>query len=211
MRRDIPLCIDLLEHKDRNYCLIIGASDLTLEEAQKIINAAKYTARTARHNTRQAGIPIPATPYLTQAVDTKMRQVKLDLQMGFALKKKEIAPNFAEPKKVISSPRITLQKIMELVGEEYMIRPDILQGKEGRNKYAVPRQLVWYLCRMHTDFSYPEIGEMFARHHTSIIYGAQQTEIRMKTMYFKSIVDNLEAQLRHWIDDSSAVHNNIDT
>jgi chromosomal replication initiation ATPase DnaA len=51
------------------------------------------------------------------------------------------------------------------------------------------RQIAMYMCREHTDLSYPDLGVLFRRHHTSVLHSIQMTE--------KSRSKRLKAEVSH--------------
>lgn len=70
---------------------------------------------------------------------------------------------------------VTPKVIIDVISRYYNVSvDDLLSGK--RNKEIVfPRQIAMYFCRILTDYSYPEIAEVFkGRNHTTIMHGVNK-------------------------------------
>ena len=68
--------------------------------------------------------------------------------------------------------------IIHVVSEEYGIPKDILLGKERKRIYSRPRQMVMYLLRNLTKRSYPAIGKVMGKDHTTVLHGVRAVERR---------------------------------
>ena len=51
-----------------------------------------------------------------------------------------------------------------------------LIGYSRARKYTVPRQVAMYLVRKHCGYSYPQVGSIFRRDHTTVMYACRQIE-----------------------------------
>ena len=71
-----------------------------------------------------------------------------------------------------NTTEITPKIIIDVVSRYFNISvADIMSGKRSK-EIAYPRQIAMYLCRILTDYSYPEIGEFFnGKDHTTIMHG----------------------------------------
>jgi chromosomal replication initiator protein len=49
-----------------------------------------------------------------------------------------------------------------------------LLGPRRDGPIVACRHVAMYLCRRRTELSYPEIGDLFGRHHTSVLYADQR-------------------------------------
>jgi len=49
-------------------------------------------------------------------------------------------------------------------------------GKDRHKRVALARQATYYVARHTTGMSYPELGKLFHRDHTTILYGVRKIE-----------------------------------
>ncbi len=60
--------------------------------------------------------------------------------------------------------------VCEEVADRYNTTRDILLGPTVRKLLCRPRAIAWWLLKFRFDqFSYPQIGKPFGRHHTTIL------------------------------------------
>lgn len=64
---------------------------------------------------------------------------------------------------------LTPEKIIHCASEHYGIRPEDILGKAQSRDVAQPRQIAMYLCRRHLELSFPEIGNVFGRDHSTVM------------------------------------------
>jgi chromosomal replication initiator protein len=64
----------------------------------------------------------------------------------------------------------TPSDIIRFVAQHYGIRVADLKGRSNRRSIALPRQVAMYLIRGILDLSFPEIGKIFAKHHSTVMY-----------------------------------------
>ena len=91
-----------------------------------------------------------------------------------------------------ASADISPKVIIDVVSRYFNIPVnDILSGKRTK-EIAYARQIAMYLCRILTDYSYPEIGEFFnGKNHTTIIHGYNKI----------SDTASVNAELRETLED----------
>ena len=76
---------------------------------------------------------------------------------------------------------VTVESIQRTICEFYEIRMGDLKAKRRTQNIALPRQVAMYLCRKHTDTSYPAIGSMFGgRDHSTVIHASKTIEKKIK-------------------------------
>src|SRR5262250_1452018 len=92
---------------------------------------------------------------------------------------------------------ITIESIQKAVCDFFRIRPNDLRSKKRTRTVALPRQLAMYLCRRHTNASFPVIGDRFGgRDHSTVIHAAQVIERRLREdPTFRATVKRLERLL----------------
>ena len=60
--------------------------------------------------------------------------------------------------------------IIRFVAHHYGIRVADLKGRSNRRSIALPRQVAMYLIRDILELSFPEIGKLFSKHHSTAMY-----------------------------------------
>ncbi len=60
--------------------------------------------------------------------------------------------------------------IIRFVAHHYGVKVADLKGRDNRRSVAFPRQVAMYLIREILTLSYPEIGKLFAKHHSTVMY-----------------------------------------
>jgi chromosomal replication initiator protein len=92
---------------------------------------------------------------------------------------------------------ITIESIQKAVCEFFSIRPNDLRSKKRTRTVALPRQVAMYLCRRHTNASFPVIGDRFGgRDHSTVIHAAQVIERRVREdPTFRATLERLERLL----------------
>jgi chromosomal replication initiator protein len=95
------------------------------------------------------------------------------------------------------SAEVSFDVISRAVCERFALRPSELRSRRRTQKVAVPRQLAMYLCRRLTRASYPQIGELFDRDHSTVMHATDATERRRKTdAVFHATVAEIERRIQ---------------
>lgn len=68
--------------------------------------------------------------------------------------------------------------IFHVVCEQYGIPREALVGKERKRLYSRPRQMAMYLLRHMTGKSYPNIGRIMGKDHTTVFHGVRAVDRR---------------------------------
>lgn len=74
-------------------------------------------------------------------------------------------------------PSITIGEIVDAVAGVYELAPDTLYDR-GRVD-VVPRQVAMYLARRLTPLSFPQIGRVFGRDHSTVQHAVARIEQRL--------------------------------
>ncbi len=92
---------------------------------------------------------------------------------------------------------ITIESIQKLVSEYYDVRVDDICGPKRPQVIAHPRSVAMYLCRKHTQASFPVIGREFGgKNHTSVMTAVRKIEQEIEEGgAVKSEIDVLERKL----------------
>ena len=94
-------------------------------------------------------------------------------------------------------PTISYDDIAAIVCNHFSLRPNDLRSKRRSKNVAMPRQLAMYLCRNLMKVSFPHIGELFGRDHSTVIHANRVTERRIKEdAAFQATVEQLERTIR---------------
>jgi chromosomal replication initiator protein len=72
---------------------------------------------------------------------------------------------------------ITVESIQKLVAEHFDVKVTDLRGQRRHRVIAHPRSIAMYLCRKHTQASFPQIGERFGgKDHSTVIAAVRKVE-----------------------------------
>ncbi|HPC84630.1 MAG TPA: chromosomal replication initiator protein DnaA [Thermoanaerobaculaceae bacterium] len=69
--------------------------------------------------------------------------------------------------------QVTPGEIIRFVAHHYGVKVADLKGRDNRRSIAFPRQVAIYLIREILNLSYPEIGKIFSKHHSTVIYSVE--------------------------------------
>jgi chromosomal replication initiator protein len=95
-----------------------------------------------------------------------------------------------------NGPAVDMQRITAAVCDHFGVdRSDILSRRRSRH-IATPRQVAMYLCRVHLGTSYPRLGELFGRDHSTAIHAIDTTEARLqRDVGFQEALERIERML----------------
>jgi chromosomal replication initiator protein len=87
--------------------------------------------------------------------------------------------------------------IRDVVCKYFSILPKDVESSRRQGALVYPRQIAFYLARVHTACSYPQIGRRFGdRDHTTIMHGVKRIEERVKADWTVAYdIAHLEAML----------------
>ncbi len=66
--------------------------------------------------------------------------------------------------------------VIRFVAQHYGVRVADLKGRSNRRSIAMPRQVAMYLIRDILEISFPEIGKIFAKHHSTVMYAVDNIQ-----------------------------------
>jgi chromosomal replication initiator protein len=92
---------------------------------------------------------------------------------------------------------LTVENIQKTICDYYHIKLGDLKAKRRTKNIALPRQVAMYLCRKHTETSFPSIGDKFGgRDHSTVIHASKSIEHKIKAdPYMQSTIEILERNL----------------
>lgn len=93
---------------------------------------------------------------------------------------------------------ITFDEIAGVVSDRYGVSVQQILSRRRTRQVALPRQIAMYLCRQLLGASYPRIGDLFGRDHTTALHGVRAISARLKSdPGLQATVDTLEQRLQH--------------
>jgi chromosomal replication initiator protein len=133
-------------------------------------------------------LPHDVAIFLASNIDSNVRELEGSLtRLGAfsSLTKTPITIDFA--KDVLrnnlrgAEHEITIESIQKTICEYFNIKIGDLKAKRRTQNIALPRQVAMYLCRKHTETSFPTIGDKFGgRDHSTVIHASKTIERKIK-------------------------------
>ncbi len=138
--------------------------------------------------TEAINLPHDVAIFLASNIDSNVRELEGSLtRLGAfsSLTKSIITVDLA--KEVLHNTlrgarnEITVEGIQKTICEYFNIKVGDLKAKRRTQNIALPRQMAMYLCRKHTETSFPVIGNKFGgRDHSTVIHASRAIERRIK-------------------------------
>ena len=129
-------------------------------------------------------LPLDVAFFVAEQVSDNIRQLEGALVRLFAhaqLRKQELTTQFAA--KVLGATHRakdatpSIEKIIEMVAEQYGLNTEEITGKRRLRKFSHPRSLAMYLCRKYTQASFPVIGKSFGgKDHSTVVAACKKIE-----------------------------------
>jgi chromosomal replication initiator protein len=69
--------------------------------------------------------------------------------------------------------QVTPAEVIRFVAHHYGVKVADLKGRDNRRSVAFPRQVAMYLIREILNLSFPEIGKLFSKHHSTVMYSVE--------------------------------------
>ncbi len=163
---DYETRVAILRKNAENYGRIIGD------------NIIDYIATNIKSNIREL------EGALTKIIAfSRLNNVDITLENAMEALKDIIYPD--------KSKVITPQLIIDTVCEQYGTRKEDIASKKRNAEIVLPRQVIMYLCREHTDASLEEIGRILGKKdHTTVMSGINK--IKNMISYDEDLNKNLD-------------------
>lgn len=154
----------------------------------------------------QAGIEVPdeVIVYLAENLRSHIRQIEGAVKKLVAIKflsGKDINMNVA--KECLSEllggeepVSVTVEKIFSSVEKKYEVKKADLTGKSRVKEVANARHVAIYLIRTITEMSFPNIGKLFNRDHSTIISSIEAVEKKLNNPLFEDELNELIREIR---------------
>ncbi len=97
------------------------------------------------------------------------------------------------------SEKNDVSRIQKIVADYFKISIEDLKSKKRNADIAFPRQIAMYLCRKHTDESFPKIGiEFGGKDHSTVMHSCEKIEQEIKNnKSLASEIDKLEKDIHN--------------
>jgi chromosomal replication initiation ATPase DnaA len=100
-------------------------------------------------------------------------------------------------RKSATSHRALFHAIASYVSAQFAQSESAIRGRCREASLAMPRHILFYLCRQITGATYAEIGGFFLRDHGTVIMSCRRVKDRCSINgTFKKLIDDMEHELR---------------
>jgi chromosomal replication initiator protein len=72
--------------------------------------------------------------------------------------------------------RVNPNEVVRTVARHYGLKVGEIKSKTNSRQIVFPRQVSMYLCKELTDLSFPEIGKIFGKHHSTVMHSVERIE-----------------------------------
>jgi chromosomal replication initiator protein len=150
-------------------------------------------------------LPHDVAIFLATNIDSNVRELEGSLtRLGAfsSLTKTAITIEFAKEvlsQNLKSSEReLTVESIQKTICDYFNIKLGDLKAKRRTQNIALPRQVAMYLCRKHTETSFPTIGDKFGgRDHSTVIHASKTIERKIKEdPHMLTTIEKIERNLK---------------
>lgn len=144
-------------------------------EALRLTLSKELQAFLLQKFARNAGTLCKALEALALRVD--LRKERIQPKKPFSLTRaEELLHDLleAEEKRLLRP-----EQILEQVAHHYGILVEDLTGRRQTRESALPRQMAMYLCRNALQLSLKKIGDLFGRHHTTVLSSVENIQQRL--------------------------------
>ena len=105
---------------------------------------------------------------------TKVRPISKALQSPRVAPK--LSPRYPHIGKKKSTSELALEIVAPVVCEYYSLSMDDLMERSRRVVVVEARQMAWFLLRYYSHLSFPAIGRLFGKDHTTVMYGVKMVD-----------------------------------
>ena len=151
-------------------------------------------ARIIRHKMQATGLGTDEdlVGFMAESLQGDIRRMESAI-MGIKAKSclHEAPPDLSMVREVVynligNSVDVTAETIRDLIGRQFRVSVDDLRSRSRKRSITFPRQVGMYLTRKYTDKSLADIGSLYNRDHSTVLYAiktitkdmSQQTTVR---------------------------------
>jgi chromosomal replication initiator protein len=149
-------------------------------------------------------LPHDVAIFLASNIDSNVRELEGALtRLGAfsSLNKTLITIEFAKEVLVHNlknaEREVTIESIQKTICDYFNLKIGDLKAKRRTQNIVLPRQMAMYLCRKHTETSFPTIGDKFGgRDHSTVIHASKTIERKIKEdPHMLNTIEKLERNL----------------
>lgn len=160
-----------------------------------------------RHKADSLGIVIPedALAFLTNSLQKNIRQIEGAIKKIHAISSLASVPitldmcrrAIADIVSGVEPSPVTVDRIFKIVAENYGVAVEDIKGQKRNAGIAMARHMCIYLVRQNTNLSLEDIGERFARDHSTIISSIRRIEEeKSKSPATAALIDELTGKIK---------------
>lgn len=157
----------------------------------------------AKADQSRVSLPEDVAMFVAQRVRSNVRELEGALnRLSASAKLKgetlnvEFARNTLKDMLAAYERMATIDNIKKTVATYYNIRIADLSSSKRTRMLARPRQIAMALCKDLTQHSFPEIGEAFAKDHTTVLHAVRKVEeLKREDLKIREDWENLQRQL----------------
>lgn len=97
----------------------------------------------------------------------------LDLQLA-----REVVSQFITD----SNKELNLDNLIDIALDYYKIDRSLVTGKSRKRNIVIARQMIMYLAKQMTNYSFKEIGQALGRDHSTVIYSCNAMQDQIETI-----------------------------
>lgn len=195
--------VQLSGMEDRLVSRIKGSVTVPIEKPDLALRR-----RILREKIAESGIQLreDVTEYIARNVQNNVRELEGTLcsLLTYALIKPNQEIDLAFAQSIIQQsislekPEINMERIYEVVKDEFRIEPSLIREKNRRQDVVEARQVVMYLAKEYTDQSLSAIGQMVGRrNHATVLHGCNAVKGRMEVeLGFRTVIERLVERLK---------------
>ena len=149
-------------------------------------------------------LPNDVAAYIASKVATNVRELEgcfKRIKMNAIAHKEsitlELAQKLIDPYYQTRNVMLDAEVVINSVCRYFGISNAEMLGKSRAKPFAYPRQIAMYLARTHTALSFPDLGRVFGRDHTTVLHGYQRImdDLLKKDMNLEMDIKRLEEEL----------------
>ena len=171
-----PQEIKELEERIRSRFLGGLMADIQLPEYETRLEILRKKSRSENFY-----IPDDVAQYIASKVTSNVRElegcikrIKASADIHNEHISLSLAQKLIEPFYQTRTVLLDANKIIDCVCRYFGISNEEMVGKSRAKPFVYPRQIAMYLARSHTSLSFPDLGRVFGRDHTTVLHAVQR-------------------------------------